>query len=97
MPEVITDTSPIQYLYQLAQLELLPKLYGQIRVPQIVADELAQGRAQGIALLAPTTLAWITLCPVKAKQSGYWKAITPLLDELGTLNFRLAPELVLPY
>ncbi|GEM_PF-1768916 len=27
MPEVITDTSPLQYLYQLAQLDLLPALY----------------------------------------------------------------------
>lgn len=41
MPEVITDTSPIQYLYQIAQLELLPTLYGQNGMPQAVADELA--------------------------------------------------------
>jgi len=47
MPEVITDTSPLQYLYQLAQLDLLPTLYGQIRRPQAVAAELAQGLVQG--------------------------------------------------
>lgn len=66
MPEVITDTSPIQYLYQIAQLDLLPTLYGQIRMPQAVADELAQGRAQGISLPDPTSLPWITLCPLKS-------------------------------
>lgn len=64
MPEVITDTSPIQYLYQIAQLDLLPTLYGQIRMPQAVADELAQGLAQGISLPDPTSLPWITLCQV---------------------------------
>ncbi len=148
MPEVITDSSPLQYLHQIAQLELLPALYGQIIMPQAVADELTQGRAQGISLPDPTSLSWITLCPVppsilipklpnlgagerealslavsvpdslvilddalarsyaqqlnllmtgtlgvllKGKQSGYVKAIAPLLDQLNALNFRLAP------
>jgi uncharacterized protein len=64
MPEVITDTSPIQYLYQIAQLDLLPTLYGQIKMPQAVADELHQGRIQGISLPDPASLSWITLGPV---------------------------------
>jgi hypothetical protein len=38
MLEVITDTSPIQYLHQVNLLELLPKLYGQIIMPQAVAS-----------------------------------------------------------
>ena len=148
MPEVISDTSPIQYLYQLNQLNLLPTLYNQVKVPQAVAHELAQGRNQGIPLPDPTSLSWITLCPVpssilipdipnlgvgerealslamtipdalvilddalartyaqqlnisitgtlgvllKGKQLGYVEAIAPLLNELDTLNFRLAP------
>jgi len=147
MPEVITDTSPMQYLHQIAQLDLLPTLYGQIRMPQAVANELAQGLVQGISLPDPTSLCWITLCPVpssilipalpnlgagerealslavtipdslvilddalarsyarqlniaitgtlgvllKGKQLGYVEAIAPLLDQLETLNFRLA-------
>lgn len=148
MPEVITDTSPIQYLYQINQLNLLPILYGQVKIPQAVADELAQGRAQGIPLPAPDSLSWLTLYSVpstvlvleipnlgagerealslattipdslvilddalartyaqqlnvritgtlgvllKAKQTGYVNAIAPILYELDTLNFRLAP------
>ena len=50
MPEVITDTSPIQYLYQINQLNLLPTLYEQVKMPPAVADELAQGHAQGISV-----------------------------------------------
>jgi uncharacterized protein len=77
MPEVITDTSPIQYLYQLAQLDLLPTLYGQIKMPQVVADELAQGLVQGISLPDPTSLPWITLCPVPSS------ILIPNLPNLG--------------
>lgn len=148
MLEVITDTSPIQYLYQINQLNLLPILYEQVKMPQAVADELAQGRAQGIQLPNPDSLSWIALCSVpspilvpkisnlgtgerevlslattipdslvilddalariyaqqlnvrmtgtlgvllKAKQAGYVSAIAPILDELNTLSFRLAP------
>lgn len=64
MPEAITDTSPIQYLYQINQLTLLPILYEQVRMPQAVADELAQGRAQGISLPDPVSLPWIIFCPI---------------------------------
>jgi len=61
VPEVITDTSPIQYLYQTNLLNLLPTLYGQIIMPQAVADELAQGRKQGVLLPNPDSLCWMTL------------------------------------
>ena len=77
MPEVITDTSPLQYLYQLAQLDLLPTLYGQIRMPQAVADELAQGRVQGISLPDPPDLFWITVCPMPSS------SLIPNLPNLG--------------
>jgi predicted nucleic acid-binding protein len=77
MPEVITDTSPIQYLYQIAQLALLPTLYGQIRMPQAVADELAQGLAQGISLPDPTSLPWLALCQVPSS------TLIPDLPNLG--------------
>jgi predicted nucleic acid-binding protein len=77
MPEVITDTSPIQYLYQINQLNLLPTLYGQVRMPQAVAYELTQGRAQGILLPNLTFLSWITLCSVPSS------ILIPDLPNLG--------------
>lgn len=77
MPEVITDTSPIQYLYQTNLLDLLPILYGQITMPQAVADELAQGRTQGMVLPDPFSLDWITVRQVQAS------ALVPPLPNLG--------------
>jgi predicted nucleic acid-binding protein len=51
MPEVvISNTSPLQYLYQLGQLELLPRLYQQVTIPPAVVQELVDGRALGVAL-----------------------------------------------
>ena len=48
MPKlVITNTTPLLYLYRLGHLELLPKLYRQIVVPQAVVKELKAGESQG--------------------------------------------------
>ena len=48
MPEVVCDTSPLQYLYQLEFLDLLPALVGRVVVPPAVQEELSVGRALGI-------------------------------------------------
>jgi predicted nucleic acid-binding protein len=56
--EVISNTSPLQYLFQAELLDLLPALYGTIVVPGGVAAELAEGRVRGIALPDPTLLPW---------------------------------------
>lgn len=59
MRDVISNTSPLQYLFQAELLELLPTLYGTIVVPSGVVDELAEGRARGVALPDPTALPWV--------------------------------------
>jgi len=50
MPEVVSDTSPLQYLYQAERLDLLPALYQEIVVPEGVAEEIAAGRSLGHSL-----------------------------------------------
>ncbi len=50
MPDVISDTSPIQYLYQVELLDLLFRLYKEITIPQAVETELAEGREHGVRL-----------------------------------------------
>ena len=37
---VIADTSPINYLILIGEIEILPKLYGRILVPPSVCGEL---------------------------------------------------------
>lgn len=41
MADVIVNTSPLQYIYQLGQIDLIPKLFGRIITPDVVVMELA--------------------------------------------------------
>lgn len=61
MPEVICNTSPLQYLHQIGQLELLPALVSRVVVPTAVAEELAEGRRRGLDLPVPEMLPWVEL------------------------------------
>jgi predicted nucleic acid-binding protein len=42
---VVADTGPINYLIAIAQIEVLPRLYGRILVPDSVRDELQKDAA----------------------------------------------------
>lgn len=77
MPEVICNTSPLQYLHQLGLLHLLPALAGKIVIPPAVAEELAAGKSAGIDVPEVGGLEWITMRrPVSAPA-------LPLVTDLG--------------
>ncbi|MGB3310303.1 MAG: DUF3368 domain-containing protein [Nodosilinea sp.] len=61
MPEVIADTSIMQYLFQTNHLFLLPSLYNNVVLPIAVRDELETGRNCGILLPKPDDFEWIQL------------------------------------
>ncbi|HEV7668251.1 MAG TPA: DUF3368 domain-containing protein [Thermoanaerobaculia bacterium] len=61
MPDVISDTSPIQYLHQVGLLDLLPALYARLILPSGVVDELEVGRKLGVSLPDVRTLPWIEI------------------------------------
>lgn len=61
MRELVCDTSPLQYLHQLGQLDLLPRLAGKVVVPPAVVMELAVGRAAGYDVPTPDALGWIEI------------------------------------
>lgn len=64
MPDVVCNTSPLQYLHQAGALGILPALYGRILIPQAVADEIGAGLASGVDLPVLETLGWIGICQV---------------------------------
>ena len=77
MPDVICDTSPIQYLHQLGLQDILHALAGHVLVPPAVVHELAEGRALGIDLPDLPALDWIEIRrPVSA-------LAVPLVTDLG--------------
>ncbi len=64
MPEVVADTSPLQYLHQANSLQLLPALYGNILVPEAVAAELQRGISLGFSLPDVRELRWVRVVRV---------------------------------
>ena len=68
MPEFICNTSPLQYLHQIGQLNIIPALVGSIIVPPAVLVELDAGIAKGLDLPQPENLKWVRIqAPVSAK------------------------------
>lgn len=78
MPNLISNTSPIQYLYQTELLDLLPMLYGEVILPQAVVNELAEGGKLGVSLPDLTVLPWVNI-----RQPRDLLILSPVADILG--------------
>lgn len=65
---VVSNTSPISYLIVIDHIDLLPPLFGQISIPETVANELSAVRAPSEVKLwiasPPTWLGLSRLFPV---------------------------------
>ena len=77
MADIVCNTSPLQYLHQLGQLELLQQLCGEIIVPTAVVDELRVGRESGIDVPDPESIDWMDI------QTPESTAVLPLVTDLG--------------
>lgn len=56
---VVSNTSPLLYLHQVSQLDLLRKLYGKLYVPSAVQLELKVGEELGVSVPDVGNLEWI--------------------------------------
>ncbi|PYP90227.1 MAG: DUF3368 domain-containing protein [Blastocatellia bacterium AA13] len=77
MREVISDTSPLQYLFQIGLLDLLNKLYAKVIVPEAVASEIKVGLASRVMLPELTSLSWIRI------REASQRALLPIAPGLG--------------
>lgn len=77
MPEVVANTSPLQYLFQLNLLDVLPQLYGEVLVPEGVVRELRAGAHRGVPLPDLDSADWIRVRNVRSA------AVLPLAAGLG--------------
>jgi hypothetical protein len=82
LPEIICNTSPLQYLHQLGQLDLLKRLAGHLIVPTAVSVELAEGRRRGVDVPDPRLLPWVSLREPRSQ------AVLPLITDLGPAQGR---------
>lgn len=77
LPEVVCDTSPLQYLYQLDRLDLLPALTRRVLVPRAVQEELALGRSLGFKVPVVEDLSWVVVRQPVSRQA------LPLIHDMG--------------
>jgi predicted nucleic acid-binding protein len=73
---VVADTSPINYLVLLGHIEILPKIYGEVLIPQAVLDELQDSDAPA------DVRAWASAPPPWLRISTIAYQPDPLLDLL---------------
>jgi uncharacterized protein len=77
LPEIICNTSPLQYLHQLSALHFLPALVKSITVPPAVQEELDAGRELGLDLPDLKIYEWVVV-----RRSASSLAL-PLITDLG--------------
>ncbi len=77
MPEVVCNTSPLQYLHQAGCLQVLPALVDKIIIPPAVVDELRAGQKAGIDLPEVSSLKWLDI------RRPASIAALPLITDLG--------------
>ncbi len=61
MPDVIADTSSLQYLHRLGLLVVLHQDYGTVVVPEAVLREIESGIARGADVPHIASVPWITV------------------------------------
>ena len=61
MPQAISNTSPLLYLWRIHQLNWLPALFDQVWVPTAVAEELQEGRQKGYSVPNPHNHGWLEI------------------------------------
>ena len=88
MPDAISNTSPLLYLYRIGTLNWLPQLFGEIWIPPEVAHELQEGRRGGYDVPDHTDYAWLQIVAPRSMPSE-WLTIDLGPGELGALALAL--------
>jgi predicted nucleic acid-binding protein len=85
MPEAISNTSPLLYLYRIGVIDWLPKLFSEIWVPSPVIEELREGQRKGFDVPAHSNYSWLHVVNPDSTPSE-WLAL-----DLGQENWQQWP------
>jgi predicted nucleic acid-binding protein len=78
MKVVIADTSPLNYLILVDAVDILPRLYGRVTIPDVVWIELTSEDAPPqVTAWAATRPGWIEVRPVPASEDSSLRALDP--------------------
>ncbi|MDY7031849.1 MAG: DUF3368 domain-containing protein, partial [Thermodesulfobacteriota bacterium] len=88
MPKVISNTSPLLYLYRIGTIEWLSKLFSEIWIPKGVVAELQEGRQRGYDVPDPKNYYWLQVTEPHFLPSE-WLSLDLGAGELDTMALAL--------
>ncbi len=88
MPNAISNTSPLLYLYRIGALPLLPKLFDEVWIPDAVKEELLTGKSRGYDVPVPANFSWLRLVDPKSMPSE-WLALDLGPGEVAAMSLAL--------
>ena len=88
MPNAITNTSPLLYLYRIEAINWLAKLFDEVWTPDAVKDELLAGRSKGYDVPNPADYPWIRIVNPKSMPSE-WLALDLGAGEIAAMALAL--------
>ena len=80
---VVADTSPIFYLLSIGNIDLLPRLFGKVFVPDAVHQELSHSAAPAVVR------EWVAGLPAWAEVAAVEAIDDPMLQPLAPENVLL--------
>lgn len=88
MPEAVSDTSPLVYLYRIHVLDFLPRLFPRVLLPTAVAAELEAGQRRGYDVPDPEKYGWLEIVDPRAMPSE-WLSLDLGPGELSAMALAL--------
>ena len=88
MPEAISNTSPLLYLYRIGVLGWLPKLFSEVWTPNAVVRELREGRQRGYDVPNPSDYDWLKIVEPRSVPSE-WLTLDLGMGELAAMALAL--------
>lgn len=88
MADLISNTSPLLYLYRLGKLEWLPQLFETIWIPSAVANEFREGLRRGYDVPNPNDYDWFKIVDPIATPSE-WLALDLGAGEIAAMALAL--------
>jgi predicted nucleic acid-binding protein len=88
MPNAISNTSPLLYLYRIGAIDWLPQLFDEIWAPEAVQSELLAGRTKGYDVPDPANYSWLKIVDPKSMPSE-WLALDLGRGEIAAMALAL--------
>src|SRR5579864_1461763 len=93
---VVADTSPLRYLVQIDQIQLLPRLFEKILIPSVVSDELRHPSApEAVRNWMNSQAEWLEISTFRASNDPSLRALDEGEKAAIALGLSVSANLIL--